>query len=308
VRVLLIDADSEAFAASAACDAKRYLGTREEFPGIHVGPFSTKKELTNSDLSGPITAWENVTTKPVEQAQINLDARLRRIIHATEQRYGKVSVELYLSGKVNYRHLVDPSYKWSRDRTVRPYHFHAVRQWAVDQWGARVCPTWEADDEIGIRATELGPEGFILASLDKDLRQVPGNHLVLEQSGVKGHLEVTERGGLMRLYSQILKGDPVDNIPGCYMIGDKKAFDLLEPVVDLGELAMWQVVVQAYEASILKYGRDKCGYIDGEAQARHTAQLVYILRNRPAGPIPPRWVPPDVERPTSDEVADLEGT
>jgi hypothetical protein len=316
VRVLLIDADSEAFAASAAAEQKRYVGLLEGedpqgLPRV-IGPFDGKRKLMAALPEGATcTPYESRTVSLLDQATGFFDARIRRVIAAAEERYGKVRPELYLSGRVNFRHLIDAGYKWARERTERPYHLHAVRQHAIDQWSAKVALLWEADDEIGMRATELTLAGvdYCVSSLDKDLRQIPGRHLVLEQSGVKGHLEVTDRGALFRLYSQILMGDSTDNIPVCLMSGYDVAFTLLEPIVDSGPLALWEAVVARYQASLDRYGREKCGYLDARAAAIHTAQLVYIQRHRPEGTnLPARWVPPDVERPTPDEVADLEGT
>jgi len=299
VRTLLIDADSEAFAASAAAERKRYLGHvlgTETTPDLFVGPYESKRDLTRDIPEGrALVAYESREVSPVEQATGFFDARIRRVIAAAEERYGKVRAELYLSGRVNFRHLIDATYKWARDRNDRPYHLHAVKQHAINEWGAKVALLWEADDEIGMRATELtqAETGYIVSSLDKDLRQIPGRHLVLEQSGVKGHLDVTERGAQLRLYAQILAGDSTDNIRGCWQVGYDTAFNLLEPVVDHGPVAMWEVVLATYQRSLDKYGRDKCGYLDARAAALHTAQLVYIQRRRPDGRLlPERWTPP----------------
>jgi hypothetical protein len=308
VRVLLIDADSEAFAASAAAERKRYVGLLEgeSSRGLPrtIGPFDGKRALNAAIPEGAqCLPYESREVFPVEQATGFFDARIRRVIAATEERYGKVRPELYLSGRVNFRHLIDAGYKWTRERDPRPYHLQAVRQHAIDQWSAKVALLWEADDEIGMRATELdtGAVDYVVSSLDKDLRQIPGRHLVLEQTGVKGHLEVTERGALMRLYSQILMGDAVDNIPGCYQVGQKRAFDILEPVVDQGPVEMWAAVVRAYQESLDKYGRERCGYMNARAAALHTAQLVYIQRRRPDGDLlPGRWLPPDYNHDSED--------
>lgn len=304
MRVLLIDADSEAFAASAATERKRYLGhvlgtaTAGEEAKV-IGPFDGKRALNAAIPEGRMCVpYESKEVSPLEQATGFFDARVRRVIAAAEERYKEgVRPELYLSGRVNYRHLIDASYKWSRERNERPYHLHAVKQHAVDQWQAKVALLWEADDEIGMRATELATGGvdYCVSSLDKDLRQIPGRHLVLEQSGVKGHLDVSERGAQLRLYAQILGGDSTDNIRGCWQVSYDGAFTLLEPVVDQGPRAMWEAVVATYQKSLDKYGRDKCGYLEARAAAVHTAQLVYIQRHRPhEGALPGRWLPPDV--------------
>lgn len=300
MRVLLIDADSEAFAAAAAAERKRYLGyllgTADQ-PASVIGPFDGKRDLNKAIPEGrQCVPYESKEVSPLEVAQGYFDARIRRVIAAAKERYKNVAPELYISGRVNFRHLIDASYKWSRERVDRPYHLQAVKQHAIDQWSAKVALLWEADDEIGMRATELttGRVDYVVSSLDKDLRQIPGRHLVLEQSGVKGHMEVTERGALLRLYAQILGGDPTDNIRGCWQVSYDGAFTLLEPLVDQGAGVLWATVVETYRKSLAKYGRDKCGYMDARAAAIHTAQLVYIQRNRPEGQLPERWQPPDV--------------
>lgn len=299
MRVLLIDADSEAFAASAAAERKTYVGQLQAtdiLPAEFLGPFEGKRALNQAIPEGRLCVpFESKEVSPLEVATGYFDARVRRVIAAAEERYGQVRPELYLSGRINFRHLLDASYKWSRERTDRPYHLQAVKQHAIDEWGAKVALLWEADDEIGMRATELtlGAVDYCVSSLDKDLRQIPGRHLLLEQSGVKGHLEVTERGAQLRLYAQILGGDPTDNIRGCWQVSYDGAFGLLEPIVDKGPRAMWEAVVAAYQRSIEKYGRDKCGYMDARAAALHTAQLVYIHRYRPQDrTLPARWIPP----------------
>jgi hypothetical protein len=225
-----------------------------------------------------------------EGAKLLLDARLRRVIAQAEERYGTMDVELYLSGKINFRHLLDHTYKGNRDAVQKPHWHGRLRNYAQEMWGARVTRTWEADDELGIRATELGDRA-VICSVDKDLRQIPGHHIVLG----KGHLHVTTRGGMMRLYCQILAGDATDNVRGCWQVGPEGAWTYLNDFVDGGEGALWEAVVAKYQQALDKYGTEKCRFIDARGAALHTAQMVYLLRDRPEGQIPPRWTPPDVE-------------
>jgi hypothetical protein len=62
----------------------------------------------------------------------------------------------------------------------------------------------------------------VICSIDKDLRQIPGHHMVLG----KGHLKVMPDGGMMRLYTQILAGDMTDNIRGCWQTGVTRSLGL----------------------------------------------------------------------------------
>jgi hypothetical protein len=289
VKTLLIDADSEVYAAAAAAESRRVVGLLDN--GALCGPFASIKELTaNLGKHAATVLFRSREVTPEDGACLLLDARLRRLIQQATERYGEVKPELHLSGKVNYRHLIDPTYKGNRDSVEKPYYLARLRKHAQEVWGARVTRTWEADDEVGIRAFELGPSA-VIASIDKDLRQIPGDHMILG----KGHLHVTQRGALMRLYCQILAGDATDNVRGCWQVGYEGAFTYLEPFIDAGERALWHAVVAKYQAHLDKYGSEKCGFIDARGAALHTAQLVYILRDRPEGQIPPRWRPPAEE-------------
>lgn len=308
-KVLLIDADSEVYAAAASAESRRVVGMVElpakDDGSIHPaqlwGPYTNVKECTAALPQGAkATMFRSLEVATEEGAQLLLDARLRRVLAQAEERYGSMEVELYLSGKINYRHLLDHTYKGNRDAVQKPHWNGRLRNYIQDKYGARVTKTWEADDEVGIRATELGDRA-VICSVDKDLRQVPGHHIVLG----KGHLHVTERGGLMRLYTQILAGDSTDNVRGCWQVGAEGAFTYLHACLDeVGsveemslasmELVLWQAVVAKYQQALDKYGSDKCRFFDARGAALHTAQMVYILRQRPEGQIPPRWTPPDV--------------
>jgi len=254
-----------------------------------LGPFDNVKACTAALPKGTAaTLFRSLEVATEEGAQLLLDARLRRVKDQAEEKYGAMDVEMYLSGKVNYRHLLDHTYKGNRDATQKPHWHGRLRNYIQEKYGARVTKTWEADDELGIRATELGARA-VLCSVDKDLRQIPGNHIVLG----KGHLGITPRGGMLRLYCQILAGDPTDNVRGCWQVGVEGAWSYLQEFVDRGEGALWEAVVAKYQASLEKYGSEKCRFIDARGAALHTAQMVYLLRTRPEGQLPPRWLPPD---------------
>jgi hypothetical protein len=286
-KVLLIDGDSEVYAAAAAAERRRVVPLLED--GRLMGPYESVKECTAAlPKDSAAILFRSQEVMEADGAKLLLDARLRRVIAQAAERYGKMDVEVYLTGAVNYRHLLDHTYKANRGSVQKPHWLGKLRDHAQEAWGARVTATWEADDEVGIRATELGDRA-VICSIDKDLRQVPGNHIVLG----KGHLHMTENGALLRLYSQILAGDSTDNIRGCWQVGPEGAWSYLAEFVDAGPVALWTAVVAKYQESLNKYGSERCRYFDARGAALHTAQLVYILRQRPEGQIPPRWAPPE---------------
>lgn len=309
-KVLLIDGDSEVYAAAAAAEKRRVVAMVEKL-GSDLqslerklsGPFDSVKDCTLALPKGEqATLFRSLEVMTEEGVQLLLDARLRRVIAQAEERYGPMDVELYLSGKINFRHLLDHTYKGNRDAVQKPHWHGRLRNYVQDKYAARVTKTWEADDEVGIRATELGDRA-VICSVDKDLRQIPGHHIVLG----KGHLHVTERGGLMRLYIQILAGDATDNVRGCWQVGPDGAFTYLNACLEEAgdasepmslaamEAILWESVVAKYQQTLDKYGSEKCRFIDARGAALHTAQMVYLLRHRPEGQIPTRWAPPDVE-------------
>lgn len=308
-KVLLIDGDSEVYAAASAAECKRVVALVEGATpeGARtaqlLGPFPNVKETTAALPKGAAAImFRSLEVATEEGAQLLLDARLRRVIAQAEERYGEMDVEIYLTGAVNYRHFLDHTYKGNRSAVQKPHWLGRLRNYVQEKYGARVTRTWEADDEVGIRATELGAGRAVICSVDKDLRQLPGHHIILG----KGHLTVTERGAIMRLYCQILAGDSTDNVRGCWQVGLEGAFTYLNQILEDAntdslsaaelEPILWTAVVEKYQRALDKYGSDKCRFIEARGAAIHTAQMVYLLRTRPEGDIPPRWVPPDARR------------
>lgn len=88
-------------------------------------------------------------------------------------------------------------------------------------------PDLEADDVLGIMATNGKVENPIVVSTDKDLRQIPGMHCV---PGADPEILTVSHGeGLYRWATQWLTGDSTDNYGGIRGIGPKKAERILGP-------------------------------------------------------------------------------
>ena len=173
--------------------------------------------------------------------------------------------ELHLTGKKNFRNdvAVTAPYKGNR-KAEKPVHYHILREYLQQSWGASVSDGIEADDVLAIRATELGDDAIIV-TLDKDLDQVEGWHYNFVK---KNKYFVDKDEGLFNFYKQFLTGDTVDNIIGAKGIGAKKAEKLLE---GKSEVEMWETVVD-----ILGYDR-----------AMENGHLLYMLRT-----FDDKWAPP----------------
>jgi len=178
--------------------------------------------LIDSDILcyrvGAVTEEENENTA-IETMAVYLEDMLMFDLLDCEEH------ELFLTGKQNFRFdvAVTAPYKGNRKDKAKPKHLPLLREYLQVSWDASVSDGQEADDDIAIRATELG-EDCIIASIDKDFLQVPGWHYNFVKK-VKKH--VTPEEGLRFFYKQILMGDSADNIKGIFRVGEKKATKML---------------------------------------------------------------------------------
>lgn len=152
--------------------------------------------------------------------------------------------ELFLTGKTNFRNdiAVTAPYKGNRKDKAKPVHLQLLREYLVKSWNATVSVDQEADDDIAIRATELGDEALIV-SIDKDFLQVPVWHYNFVKKEKK---KVSVEEGLHFFYKQILTGDSADNIKGLHRVGPVKAEKMLEGLTT--EQQMYQCCVEAMGA------------------------------------------------------------
>ncbi len=179
--------------------------------------------------------------------------------------------QIYLTGKGNFRYeiAVTHEYKGNRKNVEKPEYLEELRQHLIDNWDAIVSSGEEADDLCAIAATEYGPEA-IIASVDKDLKQVPC-HNYNPRTGVM--TKVSEWDGLLFFYTQVLTGDNADNIKGLYGVGPKKAAKLLEGCET--EQDLYVAVLQAYAGD--------------EDRVIENARLLWLRRYEGQLWEPPKW-------------------
>lgn len=127
-----------------------------------------------------------------------------------------------------------------------------MRKLAVHEGLAIPAHGREADDLIRIWANEARRQGqeYIICSIDKDLRCIPGDHYVMPyKGGTLGdeRLTISEDEAMRHYYEQLIKGDPVDNIPGVRGIGPKKAAAMISACGS--EADMQECVVTQYLAA-----------------------------------------------------------
>lgn len=163
----------------------------------------------------------NKSTRPERDPEFVALGRASDILDRIGDRTAPDELRVYLGGDRNFRKLLDPSYKANRLSQVRPVHLDAVRDYLVRKWGARILvEAYEVDDRLAMEAQE----GSVICSIDKDLRQIAGEHY----NPVKDTFEVVDsQTAATTLYASMLIGDSSDNLRGIDGIGPVKSERLL---------------------------------------------------------------------------------
>jgi DNA polymerase-1 len=149
----------------------------------------------------------------------------------------------------NYRkELPHVTYKANRAGLVRPMLWKPLREWFLEEWGAHWEPSLEGDDMLGL--LHRGAPGFtlgidvdsIIATIDKDLRTVPGRHYNWDHSEY-GVYDVTPEEAQEFFLTQVLTGDKTDGYGGVPGIGPVKA----AKVLGLSRSDPWGAIVRCFE-------------------------------------------------------------
>lgn len=132
-----------------------------------------------------------------------------------------------VKGSGNFRNDMYPEYKMNRHKSDPGrigLFVPSIRKLAVHEGLAVAADGMEADDLVRIWATQAMEAGreYIVCSIDKDLRCIPGRHYYMKRDAER-HFEVTTEEARRHYYEQMLKGDMTDNVPGVPRVGEVKA-------------------------------------------------------------------------------------
>ena len=169
-----------------------------------------------------------------------------------------------LTDSKNFRKDVLPTYKDNRKEKRKPLVYKELRDYVVKKHKGVIWDNLEADDILGIMATEPTEEDRIVVSIDKDLKTVPCN---LSSDGLTVE-RIPERLADYWFMIQTLTGDKVDGYDGIEGIGIKTAEKLIKKYTNVPLLDLWKIVK--------KIDVDK-GYT--EAEALQQARVARILRH-----------------------------
>ena len=169
-----------------------------------------------------------------------------------------------LTDSQNFRKDVLPTYKANRKDKRKPMVLNALRKYVMEKHNGVIWKNLEADDVLGIMATEQSDEKRIIVSIDKDLKQIPAlisvDGLVVNETPLK----LADYWFMI----QTLSGDAVDGYTGLPAVGIKTAEKLINKYTMVPVLDLWKIVVGLY--------KEKCF---SEQEALQQARVARILRH-----------------------------
>jgi len=169
-----------------------------------------------------------------------------------------------LTDKANFRKDVLPSYKDNRKAKRKPMVLGALRDYVMEKHNGVVWKNLEADDVMGIMATEPSDEKRIIVSIDKDMKTIPCK---LSQDGITVDDFPLKLANYWHMI-QTLTGDKTDNYDGIDGVGIKTAEKLIKKYTNVSHKDLWKIVQGIY--------KDK-GYT--EAEALQQARVAHICRH-----------------------------
>jgi 5'-3' exonuclease len=309
--VLVIDADPAVYQAGFAsqCTVHHYVYTDadgEMHQEVWKDGNDARKFFRENPTYEVLDHSTELEVRPEGFARQAAKTVLQKCVRAAAKMFevgvNDITVEVVLSGPDNFRLTMATIKEYKANRkAAKPEHYNVIRSYISDQWNAQTVHGWEADDEVSIRCRQLAADGvpFLLATIDKDLDQVPGPHFDYRQSV---HYDIDAASAHQLFWVQLIAGDSTDNIQGCYRLGVGKAETMVAGWIEEYEEGvpeyethvaktldhwLWYRSVETYAANMEKYP-DKFpeGMSPAEA-AIENARLVYMLERE--GEL---WTPP----------------
>ena len=206
----------------------------------------TSRLLIDGDILTYRTCWACQTQVQWEDDVVTTATNLKEVraqadamIAYWQEQLGVEQLVICFSPKGGkyFRHNILESYKGTRKASQKPMGYHSLVEYLKDKYSYLQVPMLEADDTLGILATNGECSRNIIVSVDKDMLTIPCEYYNMDK-------EVTETvdtklADYMHLY-QTLVGDSTDNYKGCPGVGPKKAADILK-------IPSWSRVVTAFE-------------------------------------------------------------
>ncbi len=185
---LIIDADPLVYRCGFAAEKHSYElvveNPMEQLSFVDGKTMQAWKKANKAALQPRSILGQTMNVDPlsVNFALQIVGSSLRALIREVKEKAGRDDMEviLLLSGQNNFRDEIATvkGYKANRMETAKPHWYQGIRNYLTDRWGAQVIDGREADDEasILIHMARQDEVDCCLATVDKDLDQVPGMH------------------------------------------------------------------------------------------------------------------------------------
>jgi len=227
-------------------------------------------------IDGDILAYKSATMAEVDTNwgeglwTLHADENYAKSLLYTEIENLKENLEtnnitIALTDSKNFRKDVLPTYKDNRKQKRKPMVLGVLREYVMEKHNGVIYKNLEADDVLGIMATEPSKEDRIIVSIDKDLKQIPLSNVTRDGVNVE---YIPEKLGNYHWMIQVLAGDATDGYTGIPNVGIKTAEKLIMKYSNVPLLDLWKIVVGIY--------KDK-GFTEKEALQQ--ARVARILRH-----------------------------
>jgi len=199
----------------------------------------------------------------MEDIREGIDGSIERIKYDIEHLgFPPGHIEVYLTDSHNFRRELNPEYKSNRRGSRKPVNLKEARGYLASRYRAEMWDNLEADDCLGIRATEPAELGArIICSVDKDFLNIPEAWTWDPWKDGDKPVFTGRDEAHQHFLAQVLSGDHVDGYPGIPGVGTKTARKHLDKFG-----YRWQSVVDLYEKKGLT-----------EEDALMTARMAHIL-------------------------------
>ena len=243
--VALVDGDLIAYRSAAATQGTFYRIKKESTRYYKDALRIALKYTKGDEAKAKKLIVKESNPEPLSHSVHNMKRILEGITAAMEKRYGRpVELEVYLTADVLFRDDVTPLYKKSREGLERPANLKGSKEWLTKTHKAQTVNGYEADDLIAMYATDLGPTDCVIVSLDKDLRQIPGEHYDFAKDQFE---TICTDSARRNFWTQALVGDSTDDIPGIKGVGPVTAGKILKAIEPGAEDSeFYKVVLQEW--------------------------------------------------------------
>jgi len=162
-------------------------------------------------------------------------AATKRELTKIQNKLGTFSdIILFFSDSVNFRKKILPDYKGHRNRK-KPCGYKRVINALRKEYKVIMKPGLEADDSMGIYSTKY--PGNIIASPDKDMRQIPGQLYDFNET-----FTIEPDAGATWHLIQTLAGDQTDGYGGVPGVGVKRAETIFKE-----KGCSWKTVLETFK-------------------------------------------------------------